>query len=213
MERYGLKRAGFQKNWEIEWEPVIVTGKRYSMIFTRRAISLTTTAINQMEPENKKENRLTLQIQSLRSGNRSAILTTLKELRSDGDISILPDLFDLLLDQEDEQITGEISSMLNDLKDKEAVPILSEAIGNPDYSEILTILVSACWQNGLSYGKYINTFTEVVISGEYDAAIEAFTVIEEAVGDLEQEEKNQLVINLKSRIKDTVIRVLKVICA
>lgn len=155
-----------------------------------------------MDPENHKENRLKNQIQSLRSGNRSAILTTLKELRSHGDVSILPELFDLLLDQEDQQIVGEVSSMLNDIKEKEAAPILSEAIKNPDYSKILALLVSACWQNRLSYGKYINTFVEVVISGEYDAAIEAFTVIEEAVGDLEQDERNKLVLNLKSRVND-----------
>lgn len=153
-----------------------------------------------MEQEKAKDNRLKAQIQSLRSGNRLAILTTLKELRSQGDISILPELFDLLLDQEDEQIKGEISSILNDLKDMEAAPILSEAISNPVYSEIIPVLVSACWQNGLSYGEHLNTFVEVVIHGEYKAAIEAFTVIEEAVGDIDQIERDQLVKKLKSSI-------------
>lgn len=155
-----------------------------------------------MEQEITRENRLKHQIRSLRSGNRIAILATLKELRSQGDVSILPDLFELLLDKEDEQISGEISSILNDLKDKEAVPILSEAIGNPDYSEIIPILVSACWQNGLSYGAYIHTFVEVVINGEYDAAIEAFTVIEEAVGDLDHLERNRLILKIKSSMKE-----------
>ncbi|MEN8228761.1 MAG: hypothetical protein ABFS38_11465, partial [Bacteroidota bacterium] len=146
-----------------------------------------------MEPENNNKNRLKNQIQALRSGNRSAILTTLKELRRDGNVSVLPDLFDLLLDQEDEQIINEISSLLSDLKEKDAAAALVEAIGNPDNAKILTILVSACWQNGLSYGKYIHTFVEVLIRGEYETAIEAFTVIEEAVGDLEQDERDQLI--------------------
>jgi len=176
------------------------------MVFTRQENSSINTAIDQMEPGFNKDSRLKNQIQSLRSGNRTAILTTLKELRSDGNVSILPDLFDLLLDQEDEQIIGEISSLLNDLKDKEAAPILSEAVGNPEYTKILTILVSACWQNGLSYGKYIDTFVKVVISGQYEAAVEAFTVVEEAIGDLKQEERDLLVINLKSRIKDVDVQ-------
>ena len=81
-----------------------------------------------MDPENHEENRLNNQIQSLRSGNRSAISTTLKELRSHGDVSILPVLFDLLLDQEDQQIVGDVSSILNDIKDEEAAPILSGAL-------------------------------------------------------------------------------------
>ncbi len=155
-----------------------------------------------MEPENNNSSKLKNQIQSLRSGNPSAIVSTLKELRSEGNISILPDLFDLLDAQEDEQIIGEVCRLLNDLKETEAVPILVQAIDNPDYSRILTILVSACWQNGLSYGKYIGTFVNVVIGGDYEAAIEAFTVIEEAVGDLEQKNRDRLTLLLKSHVKE-----------
>jgi len=128
--------------------------------------------------------KLRQQIASLRSSNRSAILETLKELRSEGDVSVLPELFNLLLIQEDKEILDELAKFLNDLKDKEAAEVLAKAVANPEYRKIQTILVAACWQNGLSYGKYIPTFVDVIISGDYSAAIEAFTVIEEAVGDL-----------------------------
>ena len=57
-----------------------------------------------MEEEQDKNNRLRSQIQSLRSGNHSAILATLQELRTQGNVSILPDLFELLLNQENELI-------------------------------------------------------------------------------------------------------------
>ena len=86
-----------------------------------------------MEPEEDKNSRLKSQIQALRSGNHSAILTTLKELRVHGDISILPELFEVMLGQEDEQIISEITSLLNDLKNPEAAGVLSEAIKNPDF--------------------------------------------------------------------------------
>ena len=140
------------------------------------------------------------QIASLRSNNRSAILGTIKDLRSVGDVSVLPELFNLMLIQEDEEILGEISALLNDLKNKDAAEILAHAIGNPEYKQIQTSLVAACWQNGLSYSKYLPVFVSVVISGSYDAAIEAFTVIEEAVGELEPGEREQLVRSLKSKI-------------
>jgi len=153
-----------------------------------------------VEQETHENNKLKDQIRSLRSGNRLAILTTLKELRSDGEISVLPDLFDLLCDQEDDQIILEITSILNDLKEEEAVPYLVEAIRNPDYSEVKALLVSACWQNGLSYGNYLETFLEVFIHGSYEASIEAFTVIEEAAGEAGKSGRNQLVLKLKSQI-------------
>jgi transcription elongation GreA/GreB family factor len=42
-------------------------------------------------PESSR--RLKQQIESLRSNNRRAILETLGELRSEGDVSVLPELF------------------------------------------------------------------------------------------------------------------------
>lgn len=154
-----------------------------------------------MAPEDSN-NKLRQQITSLRSSNRSAILSTLKELRISGDVSVLPELFNLMLAQEDEEVLGEITSFLNDLKDKESAEILAEAIANPEYAALQTALVAACWQNGLSYTKHIATFVDVLISGSYSAAIEAFTVIEEAVGDLEEEQRKELARSLKSKLQE-----------
>ncbi|MEA3462275.1 MAG: HEAT repeat domain-containing protein [Bacteroidota bacterium] len=170
-----------------------------------------------MEPADSNK-KLKHQIESLRSSNRTAILGTIKELRSEGDVSVLPELFNLMLIQEDEVIQSEIVTLLNDLKDKEAAEVLAEAIADPEYEKIRTALVAACWQNGLSYGKQINTFVDVVISGDYSASIEAFTVIEEAVGELEQEERTELARSLKSKLqqveaqkKPLVVELVKVI--
>jgi hypothetical protein len=151
-----------------------------------------------MDPgENPK---LKQQIVALRSNSRSAILDTIKELRTEGDISVLPELFNLLLIQEDAEIRGEITSLLNDLKEQEAAEILAKAISNPEFKQIQTSLVAACWQNGLSYGKHIPIFVDVFVSGSYSTAIEAFTVIEEATGELGQDARAELVQSLKSLV-------------
>ena len=124
-------------------------------------------------------------------------MDTLREVREESNIAIIPELFDLLLDQEDEEIIQEVSSLLNDLKIQEAAPILAEALENPAYEPITQILAAACWQNGLSYGKYAGTFTSLAISADFETAIEAFTVLEEAVGNLEPEERTKLVLSIK----------------
>jgi len=150
--------------------------------------------------------KLKQQIGILRSTNRRAILETIRDLRSEGDLSVLPELFNLMLDQEDLEMFYEVCAFLNDLKEKEAAEILAEAINNPEYREIQTPLVAACWQNGLSYGKQIATFVEVVLRGDYAAAIEAFTVIEEAMGELEQNERTRLASSLKSSLPEVEIQ-------
>ena len=146
--------------------------------------------------------KLKQQIEILRSSNRRAILETIRDLRSEGDLSVLPELFNLMLDQEDLEMFYEVCGFLNDLKEKEAAEILADAIENPEYREIQTPLVAACWQNGLSYGKQINTFVDVVVMGDYAAAIEAFTVIEEAMGELGQQERSRLARSLRSSLPD-----------
>ena len=156
-----------------------------------------------METESNKKEQLKRQITALRSGNRSSLMDGLKEIRSDSNIDILPELFDLLLGQEDEEIIEEVSSLLNDLKIQEAAPILAEALGNPSFKDISRILAAACWQNGLSYSKYAETFTRLCIEADYETAIEAFTVLEEVVGDLDTEEKRKLVLIIKHEMSDT----------
>jgi hypothetical protein len=108
--------------------------------------------------------------------------------------------FNLMLIQEDKEILDEICAFLNDLKDKEAAEILVKAIANPEYEEIRTTLVAACWQNGLDYSRHLATFVDVFVSGNYASALEAFSVIEGAAGEVEQREREQLVASLKSRV-------------
>lgn len=152
--------------------------------------------------QNGNKNRLKIQVEALRSGNRPDILAALKEIRNTGKVAILPELFDLLIDLEDEQIAGEIIALLNDLKNQEAAAVLAGAISNPAYEELSTVLVAACWQNGLSYDRYLDTFVEVAVSGDYATAIEAFTVIEGAVEDVEQGQREKLVRSIKSRLPE-----------
>ena len=140
---------------------------------------------------------LKIQIAALRSGNRTTLMDALKEIRNDSSVDVLPELFNLLLDQEDEEIIYEVVSILNDLKLEESAPILAEALTNPSYDAITRILASACWQNGLSYGKYAESFTRLMITADLETSIEIFTILEEAVGELESDERAKLVLTVK----------------
>ncbi len=77
-----------------------------------------------MEEKNSDSRRQKHQINALRSGNRSVVLETLKELRSSGKVFILLELFDLLVDQEDDEIISVTASLLNDMKGQEVTPLL-----------------------------------------------------------------------------------------
>lgn len=152
-----------------------------------------------MEPE-KEQKKLARQIEALRSGNRTVILSALKEVRTEGEVAVIPELFHLLLDQEDEQILLETRNILNDLKDPRAAGILAGAVNQKAYQEIRSTLVAACWQNGLSYGEYLETFVEAAIQGDYMTAIEAFTVIEGAIGEVEPARREKAIGRIRAHM-------------
>jgi len=154
-----------------------------------------------MDPENDQK-RVARQIAALRSGNRSVILSSLKEVRMEGHVAVIPELFNLLLDQEDDQILLETRNILNDLKDPRAADILAGAINQSSYEEIRSTLVAACWQNGLSYGDYLEEFVEAAIQGDYMTAIEAFTVIEGAIGEVEQARREKAIERIRKKMTD-----------
>jgi HEAT repeat protein len=153
--------------------------------------------IDSPDPSDKQQEILRVQIQAVRSGHRGTILDALRTIRTESNVSILPELFELLVEQEDEEISREIISLLNDLKSEDAVPVLAEAVIDPAYESVAHLLVAACWQNGLSYGKYADNFIRAALEGSYQTALEAFSVMEEAVGDLSEIKRESLIRILK----------------
>ena len=113
------------------------------------------------------------------SGNRSEILNTLKEIRFLGKAIIMPLVFQVLNNDPDDEIKDEIFNILSQLKDKECVPYIIDAIQSEASNSYITKLITTCWQSGLDYSEHILIFAEQFIKGDYQTAIESFSVIEE----------------------------------
>lgn len=158
-----------------------------------------------MELENReRENRILEQekrrISILRSGNTRAVIETIEEIRLDGNISILPEVFDLMADTEEESVINKCASLLNDIKSPDAAGLLVDALKEKKYTSIHSMLLAACWQNGLDYQKDILLFAEFLISSDYQASIEAFTVIENSLGKIEEHQRLKLIKMLTDKL-------------
>ena len=146
------------------------------------------------------------QIQALRSGNRGAVLASLEEIRSSGHVSLLPVIFDLLLDQvdqDDQEVLEKAAQVLNDLKAAEAAPVLARAVNREEYRPVQHLLVAACWQNGLNYGPYAEVFVKAALEGSLETCIEAFSVLEEAAGELDLAGREKLARQLRHGLPGT----------
>jgi len=151
--------------------------------------------------EQKKIEAERRQISILRSGNVTAILDTILELRTMGNSSLLHEIFDLLLVSENEEVINACSGLLNDLKLGESAGHLVSALKSEKYKPIRNILVSACWQNALDYHEDVQLFADLLVSDTYTVALEAFTVIENSLGAMEDRDIVRLSGKLKLGLK------------
>lgn len=121
-------------------------------------------------------------IQILHSGNPVVVTSAIEELRENGSSGYLPVLFELLHSTRDDGVKKSITGLLAELKHREVIPLLIEAIQNKQYANELQSIVSACWENGLDYSEYLSIFVNLVIEKDFLVAFEAYTVITNMTG-------------------------------
>ncbi|MFV0522761.1 MAG: HEAT repeat domain-containing protein [Mangrovibacterium sp.] len=139
----------------------------------------------------------------IESGNQKEILEAVEVLISEGQADCLPTLINLLHNTIDEQVITAVNSMLRQLKQQDAVPYLIEAIADENFHDIREKLLIACWENGLSYVKYIDVLIDIMIAADFMSAFEVHTLITNMWGKITED---QLAVE-EQKITDALLNV------
>ena len=119
-------------------------------------------------------------VSQLESNNPASVIIAIKEIRQHGSINILPYLFRIMKPPTHEAIRESILMLIGELKNQDAVPVIVSILEQADRGGDFTRLVAACWQSGLDFSSQIPVFIRIFLDGDYQTAIEAFSVIEES---------------------------------
>ena len=143
--------------------------------------------------ENKKKTKLDARlIKDLWSEDDNIVLKAIHNLRSAGNIHYLPELLKLLNHTDNETIEKELVRFLADIKDPAAMPGILRGLKDPALVKARGNIVSVCWQSGMDYSHELKLFVDLFQEGDYRTALECFTVIEEAVVNMEYPEIEKL---------------------
>lgn len=140
-------------------------------------------------------------LSKLKSTDSEIVLETIAKIRVSGSSILLGEMIELLHNTDHPEIKKSLLNLLSELKDKESVNVLIDAIKNEKYSEECAALVACCWQNGLIYNDYLPYFIDLVIHKEFLIAFEAFTVIENMYGRIEEDVIDTEVLKVNSALK------------
>jgi len=145
---------------------------------------------------NQKLNQTILD--NLKSGSPAKISSAIEEIKNIAGTKYLPFIIETLSNYDDDSIHKTISEFLFNLKEESAVTYIIDGIKNNQNKDILPILVSSCWQCGLSYKEYFVLFTEIFIESELVVAIESFSVIETVLDELNSKERQLIIDKVES---------------
>lgn len=140
-------------------------------------------------------------LNNLKSDNPEIVLQTIEEIRESGDSSLFSGLLDLLHNSDIQEIRKHILTLFSELKSTDTIPLMMEAIQNKKYAGELKELLTCCWQNGLNYSQYLPVFIDLVINEEFLVSFEAFTVIENMYGRMNEVLVAQQVTKLNNSLE------------
>ena len=143
-------------------------------------------------------------LKGLHSADPDKVLVTLEAMRAVGKSSDIPILVELLQTSQEKEVKSKITSLFANLKEKNSIPYIIEAIKNEHYAPELRQLVSCCWENGLDYTKYLSLFVDLLIEKDFVVAFEACTVITNMTETIDQARIDAEIEKLDQAMKTTV---------
>jgi hypothetical protein len=117
----------------------------------------------------------------LQSADKKKVLSKIRELKSTGNVNILHLLLNLLNDNDSQEVKQAVISLVGDLREQACVPVIMDFINQNNQADFATDLVAACWQSRLNFSNHLDTVAECFVIGDYQMALESFTLIEESL--------------------------------
>ncbi len=144
------------------------------------------------------EERQRIVVHSLMNDSDDKIITFLHGVKENYEFFIIEPLLELLMTERSLLLKKHIVEFISNAKEKDVasflVKHLKENFPHKNVGDMLTI----CWQSRLDFSGSLDVFFDILVAGDYQTSIEAFTVIENAMMNLTREEIEQRLDWLKS---------------
>ena len=101
-----------------------------------------------------------------------------KEIKENGDLTLVPDLFNLLESGTDHRTTTLLINLLSDIKENAFKELLIGRIRSTSNPSLKSLFVRIAWESALDYSEYADLFARLMIEEEFIVGLEACSVLE-----------------------------------
>lgn len=124
------------------------------------------------------------QLDLLFSADDEVAIAAIETLAEKGNKDVVVPILEVMLNASP-AVTRAIESLLYQLKDKQAVEVLIEALTMPKFEPIRTVILASFWNSGNLPEGEIELLCKIAANGTFDEALEVLTIIENMDGPLE----------------------------
>ena len=118
-------------------------------------------------------------LKQLDETNEARLLEALEFVREEGNTPLLIKSIQLFSTTEHKRIKEACIKLLEDLNNDASASVLANALEQESFASIHPALLNACWKNGRNYADHLAVFVAHFVSQPFEAAFDAFTVIEQ----------------------------------
>jgi len=144
-------------------------------------------------------------VAGLKSMSDEQLISLIQDFRENGELFIINPLLDLIYTNISLTLHEAILEFISDIKDQNAVDIIVSVIQKNMGDKNTTGLLSSCWQSNLDFSKHLPIFIDILCNSDYQASFEAFTIIENSVGDIDKKNLDLYITSIESKLKGTPV--------
>ena len=129
-------------------------------------------------------------LKQLSSNDMDVVRGAIEQIKQEGDISIAPELLDILLQSQDPNMITNLTALLSDVKES-------------DFKTVLMDKLRICWESAIDFSEYLDVFVDMLLHEDFITALEASTVIENLHGNIPEEKIHIAIQRLKSESNES----------
>jgi hypothetical protein len=114
----------------------------------------------------------------IKDSDSKIILAGIESFRLSGNIGLLPQFIDIVLNNSNAEVVQKGTQVLYDIKDENAVKVIFSCLQDEKYASLKAQLTGVLWQAGMNCDDRLEDLVNVATQGDSNTALEVLTVIE-----------------------------------
>lgn len=135
-------------------------------------------------------------IKKLNSNDVALVKEAIEEIKREGDLTIVPELLELLLHCPNTEIVTPVTTLLSDIKDSNFKQLLIDKLASVTSDVGKSNLLRICWESAIDFSEYLDLFVDILVKDDFISALEASTVIENLSGNMNNDRIRQAINRL-----------------